>query len=216
MSVMIVMIMPVRLMRGFFGVSTALWLKRAFDQSNLAAKLARHFFDDFIAANAYAIGQDLYGQMTIAQMPRHTCKITRFCNADFGERFGCGDDFHQAPIFEHQRVAMAQHNGFREIEEKFQTLHALHRHTTAMALVKIQHNSVCRCSLPCATGADEISSHHLRPLQLSISTRAGVMASMRGISAAHCAMTRSKSCAWGLCKWARLSAWLFQRSISTK
>jgi hypothetical protein len=157
---MMVMIMMCVVMCGLFRIGAAFGLERPFDERDLATELAGHLFNHLIAANADAIGKNLHWQMAIAQMPGHARKITRLSHADFCQRFGRSDNFNQATIFQHQGITMPQHHGFRQVEQKFETLYAFHCHAATMALIEIQHNRVSRCCLPRATRADEIGSHH--------------------------------------------------------
>jgi hypothetical protein len=167
MPMMIVPVVVVTMMRvtmcglRLLRISAALRFEGAFDLRDLAAKLARHILNHLIAANANTIGQNLHGQMTIAQMPSHARQITRLCDADFGEWLGCRHHFDQAPIFEHKCIAMAQHDGFGQIKQEGEALHAGHSDPAAMTLFKIEHNRIGGRCLPCATGADEIRADHI-------------------------------------------------------
>jgi len=101
-----VMMMALALM-GAAGVSSALGIEGRLDLHHACAKLRRHFGDNVIAANAQAFCQYLSRQMTIAEMPGEARQVPRVGAANLEERFGRSDDFYQAAVFEHQRIAAA-------------------------------------------------------------------------------------------------------------
>ena len=93
-------------------------------------------------------------------MPGHAGEIARLADADFGQRLGGGDHLHEAAIFQHQRVAVAQHHGFGQIEQELQPAHAGHGDAAAVALLEIEHDGIGGLGLPGASGADEIGADH--------------------------------------------------------
>ena len=165
-AMMIVMIMAtvgavhVNLLDLGAGVGAALRVKRRLDAGDLGAEPTRHFLDDGVATDADAIGEDLHRQVAIAKMPREAREVARFADANFRKLLGRGDDLDQPSVLQHQRVAAAQHDGFRQIEQEFEPMRARHGDAAAMPLVEIEHDRVGRLGLPGALGADEIRSDH--------------------------------------------------------
>ena len=128
--VMIVMIMPVLGLR----ISAAFRIKRGFNQRNFSAKPAHHIFNHMVTTDADTIIKNLHRQMAIAEVPGHIGKLPRAAAANFSQRLRLAEHFDQAAIIEHDGIARAQHNGFRQIEQKLETPHTSHGRTAAMAL----------------------------------------------------------------------------------
>ena len=93
-------------------------------------------------------------------MPGDAREIAGLADADLGQRLGRRDDFHKPPVLQHQRIAMAQHHGFRQVEQEFKAPDARHDGAAAVALVEIEHDGIGGLGVPCASGADEIGADH--------------------------------------------------------
>ena len=74
--------------------------------------------DHVIAANAQGRGRDLGRQMAIAKMPGQADQVVRVRSLDLDQGFGCGHHLDQPAVFQHQRIAAAQHDGAFQIEQE--------------------------------------------------------------------------------------------------
>jgi hypothetical protein len=159
MAMMIVaMIMPVDRRGGDIGA--AFRIERRLDLQNAGAETAGHVFDDVIAADAQALLQQFGRQVTIAQMPGDARQRRRVGAANLQELFGRGDYFDNAPVFQRQAVAGAQHDRLRQIEQKGEAAHADHRDPPAVAIVIVEHDRVGRLARPRPGWANLMSVQH--------------------------------------------------------
>jgi hypothetical protein len=95
-----------------------------------------------IAADADAVGENLRRHVAIAEMPCDAREMVRVACGDFRNRFARRDHAHDAAVFELQPVAVVQHRGFREIEQKHRILRAAHGDAAAMTAVMWQFDTV--------------------------------------------------------------------------
>ena len=164
MVIMPMVIMPMRLRSGRLQISPALRIERRFDLQHLRAEALRHFLNHMVASNAQAPRRDFGRQVPIAEMPRDAHRQRRIRAADFRQRLRRCDDFDDAPVFKHDRVAASEHHGVRQIEEEFQTAHPGHGDAAAMALLGIEHDRIGGLAAPGAGGFDVMGGQHGRAL----------------------------------------------------
>lgn len=143
--IMPVMVMPAVMRVATTGISSAFGIERRLDFNDARAETLHHVFDDMVAANAKPLADDLSWKMSVAEVPCKANEMMRIDAANFDQRLGRGNNLDKPPIFEHERVATAQRNGFFEIEKKFQPSRSRHHHTAAMTIVEIEHNRIGRC-----------------------------------------------------------------------
>jgi hypothetical protein len=159
--IVIVMIMAMFGLR----ISAAFRIKGGFNQRDFSAKPAHHIFNYMVAADADAIIKNLHRQMAVAEMPRHIGKLARAAAANFSQRLRLAENFDQATIIEHNRIARAQHNGFRQIEQKLETPHTSHGRTTTMTLRGVEQNSISAGIFACRLSQDFSSADHIGSLR---------------------------------------------------
>jgi len=163
MRVIVAIVMVVPLRGRAFDIGAAFRIERRFDLDDAGAQPARHILDHMIAANAQALLQQFRRQMPIAQMPRHPRQRRRIRAANFRQRLGRRDHFDDAPIFQRQPIAAAQHHRLRQIEQERQPAYAGHRDAPPMPLVVVEHDRVGRLAGPRAGGFNGMSVEHVRP-----------------------------------------------------
>jgi hypothetical protein len=113
-----------------------------------------------IAPDAQSLGHDLRRQMPVAQVPGHPHQMKRVVTADLGQRFRRRDDLDQPVIVEHQRVAAAQRDRVFQIEQKFKSVRAGHRHPPPMPIVEIEHDGIGRRLTPAMLSPDSGGADH--------------------------------------------------------
>jgi hypothetical protein len=126
------------------GIGATLGVERRFDLDESRAQPSKHCFNHMIAADAQSSCRDLGRQMPIAEVPSETDQMLRIVPPDFKERLGRGHHLDQPAVFEHQRITAAQRHRIFQIEQEFQPTRALHRHPSAVTIVKIEHDAVGR------------------------------------------------------------------------
>ncbi len=159
MVVVVVVVVAVA-MRRRADIGAAFRIERRFDRDDCAAEAARHLLDHGIAADAQALSHQFGRQVAIAEVPGDARQRGGVGGADFGERFGRGDDFDDAAVLQLQPVAGAQHHRFGQIEQEAEPAHAGHGDAAAVALVIIEHHRVGGLARPGAGGNDGMSVQH--------------------------------------------------------
>jgi len=146
--VMVVRVALIVMIMAAAGIGAAFRIERRVDLDHPGAKPLGHVGDDMIVTNAQGFAQNLRRQMPIAEMPGDAHQMMRIVAADLDERLGRGDDLDKPAIVQHQRVAAAQRNCLRQIEQKFKAARAAHRHTAAMTIVEIENDAIGRLFVP--------------------------------------------------------------------
>ena len=141
-------------------ISAAFRIERCFNDNDARAKAAHHLLDHMIAPDAQALADDLRRQMAVAEMPGDPHQMMRIGAADFHQQLGRGNHFDQPPVFQHQRIAAAQRDGFFQIQQEFQPARSRHRHAAAMPVVEIEHHRVSGGPGPANLRADLRGADH--------------------------------------------------------
>ncbi len=142
--VVVVVIMMIMTMRDMAtaGIGSAFRIERRFDDGDARAKAAHHILDDMIAANAEALADDLGRQMPVAEMPGDPHEMVWISTANFHQRFGRRHHLDQPPVFQHQRIAAAQRDGFLQVQQEFQPARAGHRHPPPVPVVETENHRI--------------------------------------------------------------------------
>jgi hypothetical protein len=141
-------------------IGAALGIERRLDGDDAGPEPARHILDHMIAPDAQAFLHQFGRQMAIAEMPGDPDQGGGIGAPNFGQWFGGGDDFDDAPVVERQTVAGPQHHGVRQVEQEGEAAHSGHRHATAVAVVIIENDRVSRFPGPGAGGTNGMSVLH--------------------------------------------------------
>ena len=124
------------------------------DVRDVAAKVGDHLGDDMIVEDQQPAGQYLHGQMPVAEMPGQPRQVLRRSCPYFQKLFRAGPDVNKIASLQHQRIAIAQMHGFRQIQQDFEAALARHSQAAAMAVVVIEDDLVgCLGGWP-GTGAN--------------------------------------------------------------
>ena len=158
--IVMVVIMPVAMDVVRLQIGSAFGIERRLYRADLAAEALDHRVDDMIAANAEATVRDLHWQMAIAKVPGEAQQVLRVFGADLAQRFGSADDFDKPPVFKLHRIARAQSDRLRQIEQEGQAADGFHRNAAAMPVVEIEHDGIGGLALPVASGDDIGGAQH--------------------------------------------------------
>lgn len=155
---MIVMIMVV----GVTGleISTTLGIECGFDRTDLAAKPRHHLLDHVIATDPQPPTRDLHRQVAVAQMPCELKEMVRALGADLGQRFWRADHLDEPSVLQFHRIARAQSDSLRQVEQECEAADALQRDPPPVAVVECQHDAVGRVAGPVALGDNFIGPDH--------------------------------------------------------
>ena len=85
---------------------------------------------------------DRGGQMAVAEMPGEPRQMVRIARANYEQRLGPGAHLDDAPVLQHEAIALAQDRRFGKIEEEHQPALALHGEAAAMAIVVGEHDAI--------------------------------------------------------------------------
>ena len=161
------------LVRGSDGIGAAFRIERRLDFHDASAETAHHLLDHVVAADAQAFGHHLHRQVAVAEVPGDAHEVQVVAAADFQQRLGSGDHLDQPPVLQRQRVAAAQGDDLRQVEQEFQPAGAGHRHPPPMPVVKFEHDGIGRRLVPALRGLDGGGAQHQRLI-----TSAGLMISI--------------------------------------
>lgn len=160
------------------GIGPPLRIERCLDMDDAGAEPFHHGLDHMVVADAQATPGDLRRQMPIAEMPRHPHQLRGVDGTDFEEMLRRGHHLHQPPVIKHQRVAPAQGDGLRQIEQKIEPARARHTLPAAVAVIEIEHHGIGGIG-PAARRPDRGGADH------RTTTSAGVMISIFGGASKH-------------------------------
>jgi hypothetical protein len=142
-------------------VSAAFRIERSLDLGQPGSQSTQHIFNHVITPDTQTASHDLHRQMPVTEMPGEAHHLPLIVAADFHERFGCGDHFDQAAVFQHQCIASSQGDGFGKIEQKLQTARRRHCHPAAMTVVKIKDHRIGNLAFPRVLGPNVRCTDHV-------------------------------------------------------
>ncbi len=163
MIVRIVRMRRVRMPVAAFGIGPTFRIERCLDLDHARAKAQQHILDDVITANAQSLRHNLRRQMTISEMPGDTHEMMRIMSTNLKKWLWRSDNFNQPIIFQYQRVAAAQRDSLRQVEQKFKSARACHHHAATMPIIKIEHDGVGGLALPMACLLNSNRTHQNTP-----------------------------------------------------
>ncbi len=140
-------------------IGAAFRIEWRLERNHAGAKTRDHRLDHRIAADAQRLWHYFGRQMAVAEVPGDAGHRQGVRGPDFRQRFGFGDDFHQAPVLEPQTVAAAEHCRFREVEQELEPADAGHDDAPAIR-ARIEHDRVRRSARPMAGRYDFVSAQH--------------------------------------------------------
>ena len=99
--------------------------------------------------------------MAIAEVPGEPDQVLRIPPLDLDQRLGGGNDFDQAAVVEHQRIAAAQRDGVFQIKQELKPARAGHRHPPPVTIVEIEHDGIGRGVRPAMLAQDCCRADHV-------------------------------------------------------
>ena len=127
---------------GLGGIGAGLGVERRLDLGDAGAALPGHVFDDVVAADAQLLPDDLHRQMAVAEMVGEAHQLALVLAGNLGQRLGRGQHFDEAAVLQHQRIAAAQTDGLRQVEQEFEAVDGLQRDAAAMARLGVEHDDI--------------------------------------------------------------------------
>ena len=98
--------------------------------------------------------------MAIAEVPGEPDQMLRIPALDLDQRLGGGNDFDQATVVEHQRIAAAQRDRLFEVEQEFEPAGAGHRHPPPVPVIEREHDGIGWRLAPAVLRLDVCGAHH--------------------------------------------------------
>ena len=92
-----------------------------------------------VAQDEDAVRLDCRGEMAVADVPGELGEMHRVARADVVEFFLGRDDLDMPAVFEHQPVAMAEHDGLGKVDEHLAAVDEFDGAAAQMAFVMGQH-----------------------------------------------------------------------------
>ena len=148
-------LMIVAAVRAAFGLKGCLYLHE------LRSKAVKHIFDHVVGSNPKNMVSNFSWQVPVSQMPRKAQELVRIFVSDFDDRFRSGLNLQPPPVFQLQAISIGHGNRFRKVKKDIFTLVRGQTNTPAVARIKIERQSACRCFFrPMAGGSMNRSVAH--------------------------------------------------------
>ncbi len=121
---------------------TRLRVERRFDRGDLGAESRRHLLQHVIAPDAEPIADDLDVGVTVAKVPGELQQRERRAYRDLSQGLGLTGHQHDPAVVEHDAVAVAQRDGFIEVQQEFVAAPAFQHDAAAMPVARIKDDKV--------------------------------------------------------------------------
>jgi len=142
-------------------VRAAFGLKRCLHLHELRAKAMEHIFDHMVGPDPKNVVSNFGRQMTVSQMPHKAEELMGIFVSDFDNRFRSRLNLQPPPVFQLQAISIGHGNCFRKVKKHIFTLVRGQTNTSAVARIKIERQSACRCFFrPMAGGSMNGSVAH--------------------------------------------------------
>ena len=105
---------------------------------------------------------DLRFEMAIADLPGECCQMPGIARTHLKQRLRRGLDQYDAPVFQHQSVAMPEMRGLGQIEQEAQAAIRGHRHAAAMTRLVIERDRIDRLAIDDRARLNAIGAQHVR------------------------------------------------------
>jgi len=119
-------------------IGPTLGLERTRHNRRRASKPADHFGQHMIVFEIKRISGQFAGRVAVADMPSRFQKPQRVFGPDFQQRLRRGLNQHQPAILKFDRIAVAQHGGLVEVEEKLKPVFTAQGNATAMTPLMVK------------------------------------------------------------------------------
>jgi hypothetical protein len=140
--IMVSMPMPMPVGMAVIIIGPTLGLERTRHNRRRASKPADHFGQHMIVFEIKRISGQFAGRMAVADMPSRFQKPQRVFGPDFQQRLRRGLNQHQPAILKFDRIAVVQHGGLVEVEEKLKPVFTAQGNATAMTPLMVKANRV--------------------------------------------------------------------------
>ena len=147
-------------------IGTTFRLERRVDDIDGGAEAARHLLQHRVTRDADAVGEQLGGDMAVAEVPGKPRQVMRVMCINFGHRLLGRDHRDNAAIVQREAVAVLQPGGFLEVEQEHHVALTAHGDAAAVAAVMRQHNAIGGAGdVPGAGGQKRAGVDHDRLLE---------------------------------------------------
>src|SRR6266496_2503583 len=123
-------------------IGAAFGVERFAHSRDAGALMLEHVSDHRIMADHDALGFDLRGEMTVAEMPGQRHQMERIAAPDLDQVLGFGFYLDQASVIENEHIAVLQIGRLCEVEQESETGIARHCYAAAAAIIVIEGNLI--------------------------------------------------------------------------
>ena len=159
MSMVVMPMMIVTLRRHMLRIGAAFGIERRLDLADVGAQPTQHVLDHMVPADPQLRAENLRRQMAVAEVPGDAGELLEVAGLHFGERLRRGQDLHQPAVLQRQRVALPEHDGFRQVEQEVEAPYAFHGDAAAMAVVIVENDRVGGLAPPRACSLHRYCAH---------------------------------------------------------
>jgi hypothetical protein len=142
-------------------VRAAFGLKRCLHLHERCAKAMEHIFDHMVGPNPKNVVSNFGRQMTVSQMPHKAQELMGIFVSDFHNRLRSSLNLEPPAVFQLQAVSIGHSDRFRKVKKDIFSLVRGQTNAPAVARIKIERQSACRCFFrPMAGGSMNGSVAH--------------------------------------------------------
>ena len=140
---------------------TGLRIERRVERRDRGAEARRHLLQHVIAPDAEPVADDLHVGMAVAEVPGELHQRERGPDGNLSQGFGLTGHQHDPAIVHHDAVAIAQRDGFIEVQQELGAAFALEHDATAVPVARIEHDKVtCVGRIPESGAANSPAALH--------------------------------------------------------
>jgi hypothetical protein len=123
-------------------IGAAFGLEWRFERDDAGAELFGELGKNVIAPDAQGVAEHLDRYMAVAEMPGDAGEMLRIGAADFEQRFRRSDDFDEAAVLQHQRIAAMEPRRRGQIEDEGEPVGTGQRYPPTMPVAVIEHDAI--------------------------------------------------------------------------
>jgi len=131
-------------MTGARGVGSGFGIEWRIDRFDVTAEAFDHVPDDMVGTDPDPVAEQLYRQMTIAEMPGDADKFPVVMTVNFQQRLGPRADLDDPAFFKSEPIAIAQPHRLRKVDQQLLTRLRRQNDTAAMAAIEIDQHLIYR------------------------------------------------------------------------
>lgn len=155
------MIVPVIMsLRAPVTIGAAFRIERGLHRAQPSTKLLHHVLDNMVAPDPQGGAHELRRQMPVSKMPGDPDEVRRVFGLDLDKVFRLRQHFDDASVFQLKTIGVAQMNSAWFVQQKGQPALAAQDGPSAIPVIEVECDPVCRIPLPVTGGVNFLNTYH--------------------------------------------------------